>query len=160
MERTSATVTNTSSDKMFTTTLVTNVDHDDSMDKSNHLDKFSIPHFFSNMEKEISEMMNIQAVIEKQDKLKSISTKYMSRCWVTDCLRTETENIFFKKEDIDGNNKNERILEKMQLNVLKLFPCGRISASRVQLWQCLEMFFQSLAFKFVMSGKFFQCNFR
>ena len=51
MDGTAATGTNTSSDKIFTTTLVTNLDHDDTMDESDHLDKVSIPHFFSNMEK-------------------------------------------------------------------------------------------------------------
>ena len=94
MERTAATGTNTSSDEICTTTLVTNADHDDSMDKSNLLDKVSIPHFFSNMKKELSETMNIKSVNERRDTLKSISTKHMSRCWVTDSLRTETE-IFF-----------------------------------------------------------------
>ena len=48
----------------------------------------------------------------------------------------------------------------MQLNVLKLFPRGRIFASRVQLRQCLEMFSQSWAFKLVTNGKSFQCHYR
>ena len=60
MERTAATGTNTSSDEIGTTTLVTNADHDDSMDEINHLEKVSIPRFFSNTEKEKSETMNIQ----------------------------------------------------------------------------------------------------
>ena len=96
MERTAATGTNTSSDEICTTTLVTNADHDDSMDESNHLDKVSIPHFFSNTEKEQSETMNIQYVDEQHTTLKLISRTYMSRNWVTDFLRTETENLFRK----------------------------------------------------------------
>ena len=47
----------------------------------------------------------------------------------------------------------------MELNVLKLFPCGRIFASRVQLWQCIEMFLQSWAFKLVTNRKSFQCHY-
>ena len=88
--------TNTSSDEIGTTTLVTNADHDDSMDEINHLDKVSIPHFFSNTEKEQSETMNIQYVDEQHTTLKLISRTYMSRNWVTDCLRMEPENLFRK----------------------------------------------------------------
>ena len=110
MESTAVTGNKTSSDKMCTTTLMTNADHDDSMDECNHLDIVSITHFFSNMEKEVSETMNIESVYDQRNKLKSISTKYMSRCWVTDSLRIETENLFPKKEDIDGNNNIERNL--------------------------------------------------
>ena len=73
MERTAATGTNTSSDEICTTTLVTNADHDDSMDKNNHLDNVSIPHFYRNTDKEQSETMNIQSVDEQHTALKVIS---------------------------------------------------------------------------------------